>query len=52
MSPGHCKTDMGREHAPRSSEEGALSIYVLIKGNYSSDLFYHTDCISDFIKCG
>lgn len=35
MSPGHCKTDMGGSKAPRSAEDGALSIYKLLWGQYS-----------------
>jgi hypothetical protein len=29
MCPGHCRTDMGGENAPRSAEEGADTIVWL-----------------------
>ena len=51
MSPGHCKTDMGGYEAPRSAEDGALSIYKLFKGQYSHDKFYHANGIADYLNC-
>ena len=29
VCPGHCRTDMGGEHAPRSADEGAQTIIWL-----------------------
>lgn len=52
MSPGHCQTDMGgRDRAPRTSLEGAQTIYSHINGDYSSDVFYSTGVKSDYIQC-
>lgn len=52
MSPGHCKTDMGGDHATRTCLEGAQSIYDHIVGEYSSDIFYHVGKPTDFLTCG
>ena len=32
MSPGHCRTDMGKGHAPQSAMEGAEFIFNHIQG--------------------
>lgn len=52
MSPGHCLTDMGGSDALRTSMEGATSIYDLIKGDYTSKIFYHTGNEADYFNCG
>ena len=52
MSPGHCRTDMGGENAPRSSMEGAELIFNHIEGEYRSDIFYHSGEEHDFMNCG
>lgn len=52
MSPGNCMTDMGGPKAKRSAEDGALSMYILLWGEYSSEKFYHCDGVSDYENCG
>lgn len=53
MSPGHCKTDMGGNNAPNSSESGAKAIYdCIFMENPSYEVFYHTRNKSDYFTCG